>query len=524
MLTAEEAAARLATLHDPAWRESAARRIAALPRPLREPATALLSAGPSSTDKEAVAAHRDRQLAAAATLDELSAADRGELLTALHPGLGLALARWWTDGQERPYMRGWARKAFRILGSPQVTRPVRLDELTQLLSLAGPYDADPAWLAIWGGYQLVPRQHWASGQRVIGDLLAAAIDLGGPAADETLAALLEIGNGEHPTGAMGRHVIVALLGAARPEGWEFTERLLLAAQRQEGLRQSILESADEGHPAAFDRMLAVVLDNRLLRFAAAVRAAGVWLGFGADVTQIPLVEQRVRALAAYRADQAQRAAALASADPWDVYVALCAGGMRDVTATIGEARALATLPAADLRAVAVRYAAATALTSGQELVTAAVDDPDIGVAALAATLLNRNSLGRPGTFDALARLANRLPGVAREVPGLGVEQAPVTISRTATAGLLVRAVGDRPVADLLPWLPVMDSGARASVARLIAGTARPALPARTPPGRHRPAHRPEPARARHRDRGAHQDQPRPGRRACHRGAPHPRGE
>jgi hypothetical protein len=62
-------------------------------------------------------------------------------------------------------MRGWARKAFRILGSPQVTRRVRLDELTQLLSLAGPYDADPAWLAIWGGYQLAPRQHWAFGQR-----------------------------------------------------------------------------------------------------------------------------------------------------------------------------------------------------------------------------------------------------------------------------------------------------------------------------------------------------------------------
>ena len=49
MLTAEEATARLATLHDPAWREPAARRAAALPRPLREPAKALLSAGPSST-------------------------------------------------------------------------------------------------------------------------------------------------------------------------------------------------------------------------------------------------------------------------------------------------------------------------------------------------------------------------------------------------------------------------------------------------------------------------------------------
>ena len=477
MLTAEEATARLATLHDPAWREPATRRAAALPRPLREPAKALLSAGPSSTGPDEVAAHRNWRLAAAVTLDELSAGERGQLLSALHPGLGPALARWWTDGQERPYQRGWSRKAFRILGSPQVTRPVRLDELTQLLSLTGPYDADPAWLAIWGGYQLVPRHYSMFGQKPIGDLLASAIDLGGAAGDETMAALLDIGQGEHPTGLMGRHVIVALLGAARPEGWEFTERLLLAAQRQEGLRQSILESLDEAHPVAFDRMLAVILDNKLLRFAAAVRAAGVWLGLDANVTQVPLVEQRVRALAAYRADQAQRSAALAAGDPWDVYVALCAGGTRDVTATIGEAKALATAPTEDLRAVAVRYAAATGLASGQELITAAVDDQDIRVAALASGLLNHEALRRPGTFDALARLANRLPVADREAPAVGVEQRPVTISRTATAGLLVQAVGDRPVADLLPWLPVMDSGGRASVARLIADTARPVLPA-----------------------------------------------
>jgi hypothetical protein len=209
MLTAEEATARLATLHDPAWRALAARRTGALPGPLREPAMALLSAGPSSADSDDIAAHKNRQLAAAATLDELSAAERGELLSALHPGLGPALARWWTDGQERPYLRGWSRKAFRILGSPQVTRHGRLDELTQLLRLTGPYDADPAWLAIWGGYQLAPRHYWTFGQKVIGGLLASAIDLGGPAGDETLATLLEIGNGEHPTAMMGRHVIVA---------------------------------------------------------------------------------------------------------------------------------------------------------------------------------------------------------------------------------------------------------------------------------------------------------------------------
>ena len=470
MLTAEEAAARLATLRDPRWREQAARRIAALPRRLREPGEALLSAGPSSTDQEVVEAHRRRQLAAARALDELSAAERDRLLSALHPGLGAALARWWTDGQQRPYLRGWTRKAFRILGAPQITRAVRLDELILLLRYAGPYAADPAWLAIWGGYPLAPDRYSGFAPTVIGELLASAIDLGGSAADETLQTLIAIGNGEHPTGVMGRHVIVALLGSARPEGWAFTERLLLAAQRQEGLRQSILESADEGHPAAFDRMLAVILGNRLLRFASAVRAVGVWLGFGADVSQLPQVDRRVRALAVYRATESARLAALLSADPWDVYTALCAGGMRDVTATFPEARALLMAPSADLRDAAVRYAAATALPAGQEILVAAVDDPDLRVAWLAASLLNRTTLGKPATFDALARLVSRLPA-RRDEPFFGVEAHSFTMSRAATANLLVQAVGTRPISDLLPWLSVMDTLGRAAAARLITGLA-----------------------------------------------------
>jgi hypothetical protein len=125
VLPAEEAAARLAALRDPNWREQAARRVAALTGRLREPGEALLSAGPSSTDQEVAEAHRRRQMVAAKALDELSAAERDWLLSALHPGLGAALARWWTDGQERPYRRGWTRKAFRVMGAPHVTRAVR---------------------------------------------------------------------------------------------------------------------------------------------------------------------------------------------------------------------------------------------------------------------------------------------------------------------------------------------------------------------------------------------------------------
>jgi HEAT repeat protein len=471
MPTAEEAGARLDALRDPAWRSRADQRVAALPRGLRSIAGPfILPEGVWIGSLE----HVVRQQAAAQKLDGLAAADRERVMAALHPGLGPALARWWTDAQQRPYQRAWDRKAFRAAHCPGLTVDGRADDLAHLVTAAGPFPADPAWLAIWGGYLAGRERYWYRSSQVIGGLLASAIDLGGPGGQEVLTTLTEIGRGEHPAGVMGRHVIIALLGSARPEGWEFMERLLLAAQRQEGLRQSILEAADEGHPAAFDRMLAVVLDNKMLRFAAAIRAAGVWLGFTASIDETPRTEARLRALAAFRASEPRRQAALAGQDPWEAFIALAAGGMTDVMATIPQARDLAGSPSPDLRAAAIRYASATSLDDALPLLTAALDDPDVRVAALAATLLAAADGAAemvPAAFDALARLIPRLPVQPAGGYRLGVEEAPVTIGKAHAAGIMVRFLGGRPVAELLPWLSLMDSAGRGMVASLIAGDA-----------------------------------------------------
>src|SRR5262249_48124220 len=71
----------------------------------------------------------------------------------------------------------------------------------------------------------------------IGHLLAAVISSGGESADEVFEIVCRSARGEHEIGGMGRHVTRALLSASRPEGWELMEKMLLAAQRQEGLRR-----------------------------------------------------------------------------------------------------------------------------------------------------------------------------------------------------------------------------------------------------------------------------------------------
>ena len=383
MLNAEEAAARLAALADPGWRGKAAKRVRRLRRKLRGPAEAFL-ATPTGFDLSAQREHQARVAEASVRLDELSDGQLRDVMLALHPGLGEAMAWWWGAAISRPYQRGWARRAFRTPSSPQVTRAGRASDLLGLVEALGPHaDADALWLASWGGH-LAGR---AFRPAPFGGLVAAAIDVNPAASDPVVETLFDVGNGEHPTGVMGRYLIEALLLAGRPDGWDYIGRMLLAAQRQEGLRQSILEAADEAHPAAFDLLLTTLLDHGLLRFASAVRAVCVWLGFSADVTEIPKVEDRVRTLLALRTDEWSRHNALAGGDPWDTYIALCAGAMRDVVVTKPEIQALLGHPAADVRATAVRFASATGMMFGEQFVLSAMDDPDLTVAGLAGSLL-----------------------------------------------------------------------------------------------------------------------------------------
>ena len=59
---------------------------------------------------------------------------------------------------------------------------------------------------------------------------------------------------------------------------EMAGKLLLTAQRQEGLRQQICETIDEGSQENFEYMFKIIYDNDLIRFSSVKRALGVWTG------------------------------------------------------------------------------------------------------------------------------------------------------------------------------------------------------------------------------------------------------
>ena len=137
MITPEEAARRLESLKDASWREAALKRASALPDPGRGIAEKVLEA----YDHEKYADYHVRKVEAGRALDTLPDAERAAVMGALHPGLGPALTRWWTDARTRPYQSGGVRTSFRVTsGEPGVTVENRSRDLTAIVEAAGPFD------------------------------------------------------------------------------------------------------------------------------------------------------------------------------------------------------------------------------------------------------------------------------------------------------------------------------------------------------------------------------------------------
>lgn len=155
---------------------------------------------------------------------------------------------------------------------------------------------------------------------------AAAYESG----DETISnLLLDIVYNRHPEGKVSRGVIKALLLTENAEAHEAIEKLLLSAQRQEGLRQEILECLDETSLSALKHMMKVVIDNKLSRFSSVVRALDVWIGLGWESERETTVKRFLEEGYHYLINPSEIPQAIKEKDNTKVYMALWAQGVLD---------------------------------------------------------------------------------------------------------------------------------------------------------------------------------------------------
>jgi len=137
--------------------------------------------------------------------------------------------------------------------------------------------------------------------------------------------------GNHATARPSRDVIKAMLLSNDPECWTAIEKLLLSPQRQEGLRQSILECLDETSLGAMKHMIKVVIEHKLARFSSVVRAIDTWAGFGWEAEKETTVRRFLELADRFLSDPSQIEQGVQSLDNGEVYMALWAQGVLDVS-------------------------------------------------------------------------------------------------------------------------------------------------------------------------------------------------
>lgn len=446
MLRHEEAEKRLEKVKIKNWEEKVLAALGKLPAKLAEIGRGLLrrdARGKAIRDWQK--SYKVQEVSYEA-LGKLSGKDRQRIFAVFFPKIARELEAGWQLLARLPYEVDYERKGFRAPNDPTVHQQLRKEWLGNILSELEGFDQDLLWFAAWA-----PHLCYGSGADSVGILLAAALDAGGPEGEQLFELLKESAANQHEIGRMGRHVSRALLVCSRPEAWEYMEKLLLAAQRQEGLRQVILESIDEAHPQAFKRMLALILDENLIRFSSVVRAVDVWFGLQWDALTPAKIKETLETVRRFLEDRDARNEALRNATGETLFLALWTLAFEDANAAVKPAATLLKDPNVERRYLAVHFLSMLDLEAARKELPVCLGDEDLRVALHA---LEHCPEGLD-LFEPLKQLLERMPAKRTDLPPLVWPWAQETADRSDVADKLVESIGKRPPTVLIPYVQSM---------------------------------------------------------------------
>jgi Family of unknown function (DUF5724)/Domain of unknown function (DUF4132) len=283
------------------------------------------------------------------------------------------------------------------------------------------------------------RVNWNSA-RSFAPLFAAFIDLGGKNGDLVFEHLSSILCNEHPTGMMDVHVIKGFLLSDREEAWELIEKLLIAAQRQEGLRQSIFNSISDAHPKAFRRMLHLILEHDLIRFSSTVQYLQSLLPFvPSEPTPKQVQAELERLLYWLEMPEARQAVISGTQDSslQELYLAFWAASTEDVEPVIGQIETVwLNHPEPERRFTAIQFLNKLRWNDRERigpLLTKFVQDDDLRIVA---AVLDYHT--QVEDFSVYERLLERVPEVLTVISpldGTTLTLSPNSILRYAISSL-----------------------------------------------------------------------------------------
>lgn len=116
----------------------------------------------------------------------------------------------------------------------------------------------------------------------------------------------------------------AIVKSGNQELLELEGRLLLAARLQEGLRQAIVETMDEGIPESYIYLLRVIRENNLQRYASVKRGLAVTTGLGETIPPDRITDKYIDVVVLFLEDREAAMRAIGGDDAMEVYLGLWA--------------------------------------------------------------------------------------------------------------------------------------------------------------------------------------------------------
>ena len=294
----------------------------------------------------------------------------------------------WEKIRFQMYQTGYSRRSFRSPENRELYSYVQANFITAVISQISSYEYNPNYTQTFYDLNVVEQLRFSNYLATNGlfRVWSAAIDLGNT---EILKQAEDIIFNKDEIGKVSRDLIKALLNSDKKEGWELVGKLLLAAQRQEGLRQTILESLDETSIGALKYMINIIIDNKLTRFSSVVRSVDVWAGLGWESERETTVRNFLEKAKEYLENPEEVPKAVKSANNMDVYMALWSQGVYDLEKTATLLADLFEKGNNEKRSLALKFALeAQHPNLDLPLFYKALGDPDLMVLAWALRGLN----------------------------------------------------------------------------------------------------------------------------------------
>ena len=257
--------------------------------------------------------------------DKLWESKEGKALALLLFGKEIApyAQRVWDSLLAYPYQRWWGRRPFRSENPADYTEV----QLSKMSTLYNYYGSGMGVLPIVEQFQYVVYREYR-----VEEFFALVLSEN---PDTYYALFKDIFSSEHEIGGVCTVLIKAALMVEDTRYRTLVEKLLLAAQLQEGLRQTILESLDGTSLASLQHFIGVILQHNLTRFSSVVRVVDVWFGFGWEAPQQSVIKRTLELAQTFLTDHTAAEKAVSSKDNIERYVALWAVGVHSVQQAIG---------------------------------------------------------------------------------------------------------------------------------------------------------------------------------------------